>query len=57
MDEFKFKNHAEKKFWEKVYLVSAVNTSHIRSLESADAAVASRRIRMQGLIKPGVKAA
>lgn len=57
MDEEKFKTHAEKEFWERVYLIAIVNATHVTSVENADEAVASRRSRMTGLIKPGVRAA
>lgn len=56
VDETKFKNHAEKEFWEKAYLAYVASGSTHAS-RNADEAVADRRLRMEGLIKPGVKVA
>lgn len=56
MDELIFKNHVEKEFWEKVYLVFLGQATGDPVI-AADAAVTARRVRMAGLIKSGVKAA
>lgn len=59
MDEVIFKNHAEKEFWEKVFL-SLISDGHSETsaATAADTSVLLRRIRMTGLVKPpGVKAA
>lgn len=56
MDETEFKSHAEKEFWEKVYIERSMFGAALAT-EAADAAVALRRARMGGLSKPGVKAA
>jgi hypothetical protein len=56
-NEAKFKTHAEKEFWEKVYIATIENSSQLTASVEADAAIEARRLRMEGLIKPGVKAA
>lgn len=59
MDEVEFKNHAEKEFWENVYLACiGAGDALLNAMQVADESVAARRVRMAGLIKPpGVKAA
>lgn len=53
----KFLSHAEKEFWEKVYITFLGNHSTEDPAVAADYAVEVRRVRLQGLLKPGVKAA
>jgi len=59
MDETKFKNHAEKEFWEKILLIELEQSGRWmeEAITRADVAIAARRLRMTGLAKPGVKAA
>jgi hypothetical protein len=58
MDETKFKNHAEKEFWQAAYLAYLAGAgSPVNAAVTADSAISNRRIRMQGLAKPGVRAA
>lgn len=52
-----FKNHAEKEFWEKVYLKELEVSGFRDATVHADSAVAARRARMAELVRPGVKAA
>lgn len=58
MNEEQFKTHAEKEFWEKVYLAATESGDGPSVAKtSADDAVAARRHRMGGLMARHVKPA
>lgn len=54
-----FNSHAEKEFWEKVYIaaISGGAVSRYDAEDFADEATSARRLRMVKLVKPGIKAA
>lgn len=56
VDEEQFKSHAEKEFWEQIY-IATIRSGIGMGMQFADTAVQDRRARMSKLTKTGVKAA